>query len=251
MSIFSQTATAVLIGSAFLLAPAQAAEIKVIATAAVSGAFKELIPDFERTTGHKVSVQYHATPVVLKEIEGGAPFDLAIGVETAFAAKPELFAGRQTPISTVGLGVGVRAGAAKPDLRSADSFKKALLDAKSVAILPDSVNGKHFVAVFDRLGIAEQMKAKLKLLTQPPQVPQAVASGEAELALFVSNLLIGVPGVDYAGPIPTEYQQMLVFTGVVGAKAKEPTAAKALLAHLTSSAAGAVMKKNGMEVPKS
>ena len=197
----------------FANGPVSAAEIKVVATAAVSGAFKELIPQFESASGHKVTVQYHATPVVLKQIESGEPFDLAIGVASAFnSAKEGLFTGPQTTISTVGLGVAVRAGAPKPDLRSADAFKRSLLDAKSVAILPESVNGKHFLGVFDRLGIGEQMKAKIKPQNAPPQVPEAVAKGDAEIALFVTNLLLGVPGVDYAGPLPAEFQQTLVFT---------------------------------------
>jgi molybdate transport system substrate-binding protein len=235
-----------------LFAPAMAlaAEIKVVATAAVSGAFKELIPAFESTSGHKVAVQYHATPVVLKQIESGDPFDLAIGVASAFnSAKEGLFSGPQTTISTVGLGVAVRAGASKPDLSSANSFKQALLQAKSVAILPDSVNGKHFLSVFERLGLGEQMKAKIKSQNAPPQVPQAVAKGDAEMALFVTNLLVGVPGVHYAGPVPAEFQQTLVFTAVLGAKAKEPSAANAFVQHLRTPAAVAIIKAHGMDVP--
>jgi molybdate transport system substrate-binding protein len=243
---------AVLATCVLLFAPAMAcaAEIKVVATAAVGGAFKELIPEFERASGHKVVVQYHATPVVLKQIESGEPFDLAVGVASAFnSAKAGLFSGPQTTISTVGLGMAVRAGAPKPDLRSADSFKRALLDAKSVAILPESVNGKHFLSVFERLGIAEQMKAKIKPQNAPPQVPEAVAKGDAELALFVTNLLLGVPGVDYAGPIPAEFQQTLVFTAVLGAKANEPSAANAFVQHLRTPAAATIIKAHGMDVP--
>ena len=231
-------------------ATALAAEVKVVATAAVSGAFNELIPGFESTSGHKVAVQYHATPVVLKQIESGEPFDLAIGVASAFnSAKEGLFNGPQTTISTVGLGMAVRAGAPKPDLSSSDSFKRALLDAKSVAILPDSVNGKHFLSVFERLGIGEQMKAKTKSQNAPPQVPQAVAKGDAEMALFVTNLLVGVPGVDYVGPVPVEFQQTLVFTAVLGAKAKEPSAANAFVQHLRTPAAAAIIKAHGMDAP--
>jgi molybdate transport system substrate-binding protein len=237
-----QLAVASVCVSLFASVPTYGAEIKVVATAGVSGAFKELVPDFERASGHKVSVQYHATPVVLKQIESGEPFDVAIGVASAFnSAKQGLFTGPQTPISSVGLGVGVRAGAPKPDLRSADAFKKALLEAKSIAILPESVNGKHFLSVFDRLGIGEQMKAKIKAQNAPAQLPRAIADGEAELGLFVSNLLVGAPGVDYAGPVPPEFQQTLVFTAVVGAEAREPAAAAALVKHLRSPSAAAIM----------
>ena len=105
------------------------------------------------------------------------------------------------------------------------------------------------MSVFERLGIGEEMKAKIKPQKEPPQVAEAVAKGEAELALFVSNLLISVPGVDYAGPVPAEFQQTLVFAAAVGAKAKEPEAARALIKHLTSPAAAAVMKAHGMVAP--
>lgn len=139
--------------------------------------------------------------------------------------------------------------APKPDIGSAEAFKQTLLKAKSVSLLPESVNGKHFMSVFERLGIGEEMKAKIKPQKEPPQVAEAVAKGEAELALFVSNLLISVPGVDYAGPVPAEFQQTLVFAAAVGAKAKEPEAARALIKHLTSPAAAAVMKAHGMVAP--
>jgi molybdate transport system substrate-binding protein len=148
------------------------------------------------------------------------------------------------------LGVAVRAGAPKPDLRSAESFKQALLNAKSVAILPEAVNGKHFLSVFERLGIGNEMKAKIKPQKAPDDVAQAVAKGEAELALFVSNLLVSVPGVDFGGPVPTEFQQILVFTAAVSAKAKEPEAANALVKHLTSPVSAAAMKAHGMDVPQ-
>jgi molybdate transport system substrate-binding protein len=229
---------------------AHAAEVKVIATAAVSGAFKEIVPEFERASGHKVNLQYHATPVVLKQIESGEQFDLAIGVLSAFdSANQELFTGPKTPIASVGLGVAVRAGAPKPDLSSIESFKAALLNAKSIALLPDSVNGKHFLSVFEKLGIADAVKPKLRLEKAPPDVPQAVARGEAEMALFVSNLLVGVPGVHYVGPVPAEFQQTLVFAAVLGAKATEPAAAKTLVQHLKAEPAAASIKAHGMNVP--
>jgi len=143
----------------------------------------------------------------------------------------------------------VRAGAPRPDISTPEAFKQTLLKAKSVAILPESINGKHFLAVFDRLGIAEEMKAKLKLVNAPTDVAPAVAKGEAELALFVSNILIGVPGIDYAGPVPAQFDQNLVFAGAVGAKAKEPEAAKAFIQYLTTPDSAAVMKAHGMQVP--
>lgn len=238
-----------------LLAPgagSQAAEVKVLATGALSGAFKEIVPQFERASGHKLTVRYAASPIVIKQIEAGEPFDVAIAVSGPMndAAKQGFFgAGERPAVSSVGLGAAVRAGAPKPDMGSPEAFRRTLVNAKSVAILPESVNGKHFISVFERLGIGEEMKAKTKPQKEPPQVAEAVAKGEAELALLVSNLLIGVPGVDYAGLVPPEFQQTLVFTAGVGAKAKELEAASAFIKHLRSPAAAAVIKAYGMETP--
>ena len=143
----------------------------------------------------------------------------------------------------------MRAGAPKPDISTPEAFKQTLIKAKSVAILPESINGKHFLsrvrAPRHRRGDAGQDQAA----ESAAGCPAAVAKGEAELALFVSNLLIGVPGLDYAGPVPAQFDQNLVFAAAVGAKAKEPEAAKAFIQHLTTPAAGAVMKANGMQAP--
>lgn len=241
-----------LVAMALLIAPAGAAELKVLATGAQTDVFKELIPSFEKATGHKVTTEYAATPVVMKKIEGGAPFDLVVMIDTPIKdpANQQYFAaGPRPPVCSVGLGAAVRAGAPKPDMSTPEAFKQALLKAKSVAILPESINGKHFLAVFEKLGIADDMKAKLKLINAPADVAPSVAKGDADMALFITNLLIGVPGVDYAGPVPAQFDQNLVFAAAVSAKAKEPEAAKAFVQHITTPAAGALMKKYGMQAP--
>jgi len=238
-----------------LLAPganSYATEVKVLATGALSGAFKEIVPQFERASGHKLTVRYAASPVVIKQIEAGESFDVAIAVSGPMndAAKRGFFApGERPAVSSVGLGAAVRAGAPKPDMSSPEAFKRTLVNAKSVAILPESVNGKHFLSVFERLGIGEEMKAKIKPQAEPPRVAEAVAKGEAELGLLVSNLLIGVPGVDYAGLVPPEFQQTLVFTAGVGAKARDVEVASAFIKHLRSPGAAAIIKAYGMEIP--
>ena len=228
---------------------ANAAELKVLATGAHIDSFKEIVPQFERESGHKLTVKYDATPVAIKNIEAGEAFDLAVIISGPLneAAKKGFFAEGERPVvSTVGLGAAVRAGAPKPDIGSPEAFKQTLLKAKSVSILPESVNGKHFIGVFERLGIGEEMKAKIVAQKAPSDVAGAVAKGDAELALFISNGL-RAPGVDYVGSVPAEFDQKLVFTAAVGAKAKEPQAANEFIRYLTSPAAIAVMKANGLD----
>jgi hypothetical protein len=124
------------------------------------------------------------------------------------------------------MGVAVRAGAPKPDISSVDSFKQTLLDAKSVTFVPQGVSGAYVLSVFKRLGISEQMNTKIKPVNVAEHVAEAVAKGEAELALFAANLLVSVPGVEFVGSFPAELQQYFVFTAAIGAGAKQAEPAK-------------------------
>ena len=129
--------------------------------------------------------------------------------------------------------------------RSPDAFKQTLIKAQSIATLPESAAGAYVLSVFARLGIGDEMKAKTKAQKTPAEIPQAVAKGEAELGVFLSNVLIA-PGVEVAGSFPAELQQELLFTAAVAQASKEADAAKALIAFLRSPAATAVSKAKGM-----
>lgn len=243
--------TGFIFGAAMLASAysASAAELAVFATAAHVESFKELVPQFEKATGHKLTVNFRTSPVTMKGVEAGEPFDVVVAIRGPVdetATKGFFASGERPVISVVGLGVAVRAGAPKPDIASVDAFKRTLLKAKAVSILPDSVNGKHFIAVFEKLGIGEQMKAKIIAAKTPPEVTGAVVKGEADIALFIVNGL-RAPGVDYVGPVPAEFDQKLVFVTAIGAKAKEPQAASEFVKFLQSPAAIAIMKANGLD----
>jgi molybdate transport system substrate-binding protein len=227
---------------------AHAAELKMIAGGSMTGPLKLLAPQFEAATGHKLTIHFDSTPNLIKQATSDAPLDLAVTPVDMFkdaGARARFVAGPTTDIARVGYGVIVRAGAAKPDISTPDALKKALLDAPSIGYVPSSAAGAYVTKVFERLGIAEAMKAKTKPLQLPDQIAPAVANGDAELGVFLTNTLIA-PGVDLVGAFPAELQQELVFTAAVTADSKQPEAAKAFIDYLTSPAATAIIKAKGM-----
>jgi molybdate transport system substrate-binding protein len=243
------TATALILGLALVLpSVAKAAELKVLAGGSIAGPLNELKAQFERDSGHKLTIHFDSTPNLIKAVTSDAPFDLGVVPVDVFkdaAAKARFVPGPTIDIARVGYGVAVRAGAAKPDISSPDALKQTLIKAQSIATLPASAAGAYVLSVFERLGIGEAMKAKIKAQATPAAIPQAVANGEAELGVFLTNVLIA-PGVELAGSFPAELQQELLFTAAVAQASKEADAAKALITFLRSPAATAVIKAKGM-----
>jgi molybdate transport system substrate-binding protein len=251
MGTFSHGAIVSALGLATVLLPmaaANAAELQVIAGGGITGPLVELAKEFERASGHKLVIRFGTTPELIKLATSGAPFDL--GVVPREVMKDEgaraLFApGTTTDVARVGLGVAVRAGAPKPDIATADALKAALLQAQSVATIPASAAGAQVLRAFDRLGIGEAMKAKTKAQPGPAQIVEAVAKGEAELGVFLINVLTA-PGLDVVGPFPAEVQQEIVFTAAPAASTGQAEAARAFIAFVTSPSSAAVIKAKGM-----
>jgi molybdate transport system substrate-binding protein len=247
----SRAAAVSMLGLALVMSPMtelQAAELRILAGGSLTGPLNELGPQFERASGHRLAIHFDSTPNLIKQVTSGAPFDLAVVPVDVFkdaAAKARFVPDRTIDIARVGYGVIVRSGAPKPDISTPDALKQALLKAQSITFLPDSAAGAYVSKVFERLGIGEAMKAKTRPQTATTQIAPAVANGEAELGVFLVNVLIG-PGVELAGAVPAELQQELVFTAAVAADSKAPDAAKAFIDFLTTPAAAAVIKAKGM-----
>jgi len=241
------------IGFALLLVQgfaAEAAEVKVIAGVAMRYVMGELGPQFERATGHTLVIWYGNAGTIRRRFEAGEAFDLAVFGKTLldeYTKQGKIAADTRTAIARVGMGMGVRAGAPKPDISSVDAFKGALLNAKSVTYNPEGVTGIHLARVFERLGIAEQMKAKSKPQQVTKGALQAVADGEAELAFFLTTTLLAVRGVELVGPFPPELQRYVVYIAGLSTAAEQLEAAKAMIKFLKSPAAVAVIKAKGME----
>jgi len=224
-----------------------ASELKLIAGGSLAGLFKQLGPQFEKASGHTLSIHFDSTPNIISRINAGTPFDAVVVPADVFkdsAAKSHL-SEPAVNVARVGYGVIVRAGAPRPDLSTPDAFKKALLAASSVASVPASAAGAYIAKVYERLGIAEEMKAKTKVQALPTTIGPAVASGEAELGIFLTNVF-NASGIELAGPFPADLQQELPFTAAVATDAKEAAAAKALIGFLKTPDAAAAIKAAGM-----
>ena len=232
---------------------ANAAEVKVMAGVAMREVIAELGPQFERATGHKIAIQYAPGLSVKRQIEAGEVFDLVIigsDVVDDLIKQGKIAGDTRVDIVRVGIGVAVREGAPKPDISSVDAFKSMLLSVKSFTYAPDGATGEHLAKVIDRLGIAEQVKAKIKP-NAPDRTAQALAAGEVELAIGATPSLLSAKGVQYVGLLPAELQSYFVNTAGVSTTAKQPDAAKALIKYLATPEAAAVIRAKGMEVPLS
>jgi len=246
----SSLATSIL-SLAMVLAPlagARAAELKILAGGSMTASLNELGPQFERASGHKLTIVFDSTPNLIKAVTSGAPFDLGVVPVDVFkdaAARARFASGPTIDIARVGYGVAVRAGAPKPDVSTPDALKQTLVKAQSIAFVPESAAGAYVLRVFERLGIADAMKTKTKAQTAPGEIAKAVARGDAELGVFLTNVLIA-PGVELAGSFPADLQQDLVFTAAVAADTKDAAAAKAFIDFLQTPEAAAVLKAKGM-----
>jgi molybdate transport system substrate-binding protein len=235
---------------------AAAAEIKVLTAGAFKQVLLALVPDFEKQTGHKVTVENDTVGALTKRIEGGEAFDVAVLTPTAvnnLTSKGKFVDGSRANLARVGVGVMVRAGAPKPDIGSVEAFKAALIAAKSVAYIDPASGGSSGIYVdglLGKLGIADQVKPKAKL-KKGGYVADLIVSGEAELGIHQISEIVPVKEVTLVGPLPADIQNYTTYAAGVGTAARDSEAAKALIKVLSGPAAAAVLKEKGMERPSS
>jgi molybdate transport system substrate-binding protein len=242
-------AFALLIAPMIGIGAAQAAEVKVMAANAVKEAYLELVSAFEKSTGHKVTTIWGGTERVAKRVGGGEVVDIVLIAAPSIdrlIAEGKLVAGSRADFAKSGVGVAVRTGLPKPDISSAQALKRAVLSANSVAY-SSGPSGFYVGELFKRMGIADEIKNRVR---QPPsgvQVGELVARGEADLGFQQISELLHVKGIDYLGPLPPEIQNITIYSVGLHSAAPTPDAAKALVKLLTSSQAGPILRKIGME----
>ncbi len=228
---------------------ARAAEIKVLSTQATEQSYRELVPRFERSTGHKVTTVFTGTLDADKRLAAGETYDLLIMSRPSIEEHikdGKLASGSRVDIAKSGVGIGVKSGARKPDIGSTEALKKTLLAAKSIGY-STGPSGNYIVALFQRLGIADQIKPKLKQTPTSIFVGSIIASGEVELGFQQISEISHFPGVDYAGPLPSAVQEYTTFSSGIVSGTRQAAAAKAFVKFLTSPGAAPAFKNRGME----
>jgi molybdate transport system substrate-binding protein len=230
----------------------QAAELKLLTAGAFKATVTALVPEYEKASGNKVTVDNDTVGGLMKRIQAGESFDVVVMTpETVdkLASEGKVMSGSRTNLARVGVGVMVKAGANKPDISTVEAFKKALLDAKSVSFIDPASGGSsgiYMEKLIERLGISDQVKPKEKL-KQGGLVADYVGSGEAELGIQQISEILPHATVTLVGPLPKEIQNFTVYAAGIGGGSKNGDAAKALIASLVGPSAQALFKSKGME----
>lgn len=233
---------------------ASAVDLKLLTTGAFKPVAQEIVPIFEKATGHKVRMENDTAGGLNQRIGAGEQFDVVVLTQQAL----ERMMGARiivdesiTPLAKVGIGVGVSLSAPRPDISNVEAFRRTLLRARAVAYIDPSsggTSGIYLRGLFVTLGIGPQIERKA-VLVLGGYAAQRVASGQADIALQQASEIVAVPGVQYVGPIPAQIQNYTVYSGAISPKARDQDAAAALLEALASVDATAIMKRKGLEIP--
>ena len=231
---------------------AQAAEIKALSVPGFIGAFKEIVPQFANATGHKVLVTFEVLGPMMRRIDSGEKFDVAIirssEIDTLIS-RGKIFPDSRIPLARVGIGVWVRPGAPRPDISTVEAFKRLLVEAKSISYTKESGQGKYMAGLIERLGLADIVNPKTRFMSGGGQNQNAVASGEVQYGMSIVSDGATRSDVELLGVLPQEIQNWVVFLGGVARDSGYPGAARSFLQYLVSPGSRLVMKKHALEPP--
>lgn len=229
---------------------AQAAEIRVLCSNGLKAVMEAAAPQFERSSGHKVTMKFGLAAGFKQQIEAGESFDLAVltpALIDDLIKQGKLAADSRAVIARTGLGLMIRAGARKPDVSTTDAFKRSLLGAKSIAFAKEGASGVAFTALIQKLAIADTLKTKLKPTSTGEEVNDLVVTGGAEFGVLPLSEILPVRGAELGGMFPNDVQSYIVMAGAVGSNAKQNAAARDLLKFLMAPSTLPMIKAKGME----
>jgi molybdate transport system substrate-binding protein len=230
--------------------PAQSSDLRAMISDGMKPVVEELTPQIEQAIGRKLAIQFNSSKNLRTKIQVGEPFDVAIvtaDVLDDLVQQGKIASGTRAAISRTGMGVGVRAGAAKPDIATPDALKRTLLNAKSISFNPTGASAAPTYNIFTRLGITDAIKPKLVLDAEAGRPQMNVVDGKVELVISLIPEIKFFPGVDLVGPMPAELQSYVNFAGGIATNTRDADAAKKLIQFLSGPAAAPVVKAKGME----
>ncbi|MGA6928081.1 MAG: molybdate ABC transporter substrate-binding protein [Pseudolabrys sp.] len=240
----------------FLIAQAglvKAAEVKVFSTIGVQAALEELAPKFEQATGSKLNITWATAAILVKRVQAGETADLMVLTKQSLDALTKdnkATAGADAIFASSGMAVVVKKGAPKPDISTPDAFKQALINAKTIAYSDPAAGGAsgvYFAKLLERMGIADQMKAKTRHPPPSGNSANLVVAGEADLAIQQEPEVMSVAGIDMVGPLPADLNNITAYAAGIGAGSQQADAATALIRFLHSPEAQAVFKAKGLK----
>jgi molybdate transport system substrate-binding protein len=252
----SSTVIALVLSAMGAAATANAAEIKVLSAGSLKLALNQLLPDFQKSSGHTVTIDYGTAGAIAGRIQKGEPADVTIVSRSQLEmleSQGKVAQGSRVNIAGVGIGVAIRKGAPKPDISSVEAFKRALIAARSIGYVNPALgssSGIYVAGMLERLGVAQDLKSKIKLVTVEGDIDgvfHGVASGEIEMQIGQISEIAISPGVELAGPLPSEIQNLTLLAAGIVAASKAPESAGAFIKFIASPAAASVLKANGFQ----
>jgi molybdate transport system substrate-binding protein len=226
-----------------------AGDVTVVSTVGVQGVIDRVKQDFERGTSHRLFIKYGTAAVLKRQLDGGEPFDVAILTPPMIEdlARQGKISGTATTVAKTGVGVAVKAGAARPRIDTRDSLRTTILASSGIAYTKEGQSGAATARLIDALGIAEDMKVRTYLDPRPAGGLLAVTEGKATLAFALMSEIAGNSEVELVGPLPADVQTYVVFAAGVASATKEPDASRAFIAFLRTPEVLRELRKLGME----
>ncbi len=235
-------------GAAALLA--QPAPIHVLVSNGVRAVVEDLQSQCEKAVGHPLAIQYSAAALLKQKVDAGEQFDVALlttEVTDELIKEGKIPADSRVDLGRVGVGVGIRSGAPKPDISSPEAFKRTLLSAKSITYAKDGAARVLIEKIYDRLGIANEVKPKIILQSVPGTPQTAVADGHAEMVMTLISEILPIKGIELLGPVPKELQSYVSFRGGVSANTENAEASRAVVKFFISPKVAPAYKNRGLE----
>jgi len=234
-----------------------AAEIRILSSGSLKGALSQLLPDFQKSSGNTTAIEYGPAGAIVRRIQRGDAADVVIVSRSQLErleSDGKVVQGSLVDIAGIALGVAVRKGAPKPDISTVEAFKRALLSARSIGYrdpATGSTSGIYTASLLERLGIAQELKPKLRLDRSEGDVPENVflrlANGEIEMQIGQITEIVISPGVELAGPLPGEIQNTTLMAAGIITTSQAPDAARAFIRFISSPSAAAVLKASGFQ----